>query len=45
MLKAKQSSLITNSKKNAKWAEFTELVNAVGVQRRLVEQVRFKSGK
>ena len=44
ILKAKQSNLITNSKKNAKWAEVTELVNAVGVQRRSVEQVRFKWG-
>ena len=42
ILKAKQSNLITNSKKNAKWAEVTELVNVVGVQRRSVEQVRFK---
>ena len=39
ILKAKQSNLITNSK-NAKWAGVTELVNAVGVQRRSVEQVR-----
>ena len=42
ILKAKQSNLITNCKKNAKWADVTELVNAVGVQRRSVEQVRFK---
>ena len=44
ILKAKQSNLITNSKKTAKWAEVTELVNAVGVQRRSVKQVRFKWG-
>ena len=37
-------NLITNSKKNAKWAEVMELVNAVGVQHRSVEQVRFKWG-
>ncbi|XP_061167431.1 uncharacterized protein LOC133176318 [Saccostrea echinata] len=44
VLKAKQSNLITNAKKNSKWTEVTDLVNAVGVQRRLVEQVRFKWG-
>lgn len=27
-LKAKQSNLITNSRKNAKWAELTEMINA-----------------
>lgn len=44
VLKAKQSNLITNAKKNSKWAEVTDLVNAVGVQRRSVEQVKFKWG-
>nr|XP_034321742.1 uncharacterized protein LOC117688116 [Crassostrea gigas] len=44
VLKAKQSNIITNAKKNSKWAEVTDLVNAVGVQRRSVEQVKFKWG-
>ncbi|XP_061190280.1 uncharacterized protein LOC133198157 [Saccostrea echinata] len=44
VLKAKQSNLITNAKKNSKWAEVTDLVNAAGVQRRSVEQVKFKWG-
>ncbi|XP_065942363.1 myb/SANT-like DNA-binding domain-containing protein 4 [Magallana gigas] len=44
VLKAKQNNLITNAKKNSKWAEVTDLVNAVGVQRRSVEQVKFKCG-
>lgn len=44
VLKAKQSNLITNSRKNAKWAEVTEIINAVGIQRRTVDQVKFKWG-
>lgn len=44
MLNAKQSKLITNAKKkkNSEWSEVTELVKAVGVQCRSVEQVKFK---
>lgn len=41
---SKQSKLITNAKKNSRWAEVTDIVNAVGVQRRSVEQVKFKWG-
>ena len=37
ILTTKQKNLITNIKKNAKWAEAKKLVNAVGVQRRSVE--------
>ncbi|XP_062571703.1 myb/SANT-like DNA-binding domain-containing protein 4 [Saccostrea cucullata] len=44
VLKAKQSNLITNAKKTSKWAEVTELINAVGVHRRSIEQVKFKWG-
>uniref|UniRef100_A0A8W8LDV1 Myb/SANT-like DNA-binding domain-containing protein n=1 Tax=Magallana gigas TaxID=29159 RepID=A0A8W8LDV1_MAGGI len=44
VLKAKQSNIITNAKKHSKWTEVTDLVNAVGVQRRSVEQVKFKWG-
>uniref|UniRef100_A0A8W8IF02 Myb/SANT-like DNA-binding domain-containing protein n=1 Tax=Magallana gigas TaxID=29159 RepID=A0A8W8IF02_MAGGI len=44
VLKAKQSNLITNLRKNAKWAEVTEIINAVGIQRHTVDQVKFKWG-
>lgn len=44
ILKAKHSNLITNAKKNAKWQELTENINAMGVQRRTVDQVKFKWG-
>ncbi|XP_061167430.1 uncharacterized protein LOC133203627 [Saccostrea echinata] len=43
-LKAKQCNQITNSKKNAMWAEVTAMINAIGVQKRTVEQVKFKWG-
>ena len=39
---SKQSNRIKSSKKNAKWAEETEFINAVGVQRRSAEQFKWE---
>jgi hypothetical protein len=44
ILKAKHSNAVTNAKKAEKWREVTDSINAMGTQKRTIEQVKFKWG-
>ncbi|CAC5377396.1 unnamed protein product [Mytilus coruscus] len=44
VIKSKQTNTITNNKKNEKWAEICSKINAMGLQKRTTEQVKYKWG-
>ncbi|XP_063446807.1 myb-related transcription factor, partner of profilin-like [Mytilus trossulus] len=44
VIKSKQTNTLTNNKKNEKWAEICSKINAIGLQKRTTEQVKYKWG-
>ena len=44
ILKSKQTNTLTNNKKNEKWNEITAKINAMRLQKRSAEQVKYKWG-